>query len=338
MNSTRKPDQTYTGNLFSTLRKRFPSNLDSVFLRTYDKQSYSYTDMIDASGRIAQMLIENSVQPGDRVAMYVEKSPQALFLYLAALRAGGVFLPLNTAYTASELRYFLEDAQPSVLVCSPEQQESLSEIAANAGVRHLFTLDANGAGTLTDNSENVVPIKEDVALQGDDIAAILYTSGTTGRSKGAMLTHDNLASNALALTSTWHFTSNDCLLHALPIFHTHGLFVANNVILACAGSMIFLPKFDTDRIIESLPNATTMMGVPTFYMRLLTRKDFTRELVSHIRLFVSGSAPLSAETHKQFKQHTDHAILERYGMTETSMNTSNPYNGERRAGTVGFPL
>jgi len=338
MNQITNSDQADSGNLFSTLYTHFPADLNSVFLRTYDKQSYSYADMIDTSGRIAQMLIENGVQPGDRVAMYVDKSPQALYLYLATLRAGAVFLPLNTAYTVSELHYFLADAQPAVLVCSPDKQEMLRKTAEEAGVRHLLTLAANGAGTLTDNSANVAPIKEDVTRDGDDLAAILYTSGTTGRSKGAMLTHNNLASNTFALTDIWRFTRDDCLLHALPIFHTHGLFVATNVILACAGSMIYLPKFDADQIIQSLPNVTSMMGVPTFYMRLLTRPDFTRELVSHIRLFVSGSAPLSAETHKQFEQRTGHAILERYGMTETGMNTSNPYDSERRAGTVGFPL
>ncbi len=338
MPSTHSRAQLGGENLFSQLRAHFPADLAREFLRTYDDHSYTYANMVDTSGRIAQMLIDKGVQPGDRVAMYVDKSPQALFLYLAALRAGAVFLPLNTAYTASELRYFLNDAQPTVLVCTPGKQEALADIATRAKVNHVLTLDANGAGTLMDCSKKFEPIQQDVSRASDDLAAILYTSGTTGRSKGAMLTHGNLASNTFALTKSWRFTSDDCLLHALPIFHTHGLFVATNVILACAGSMIFLPRFNADQIIQSLPDVTSMMGVPTFYMRLLSRDDFTKDLVAHIRLFVSGSAPLSAETHKQFEQRTGHAILERYGMTETSMNTSNPYDGERRAGTVGFPL
>ncbi len=338
MHLTSSPTQSSSANAFTNLSEYFPANLDDIFLYEPDGCKYSYADMIDASGRLAQVLINQGVGPTDRVAVYVEKSPQALFLYLATLRAGAAFLPLNTAYTVSELNYFLGDAQPAVLVCAPNKLQEISDIATKNGVKRILTLDTNGEGSLTEYANDAEPIDKDVKRGGDDLAAILYTSGTTGRSKGAMLTHYNLTSNALALRDTWHFTSNDCLLHALPIFHTHGLFVATNVILACAGSMIFLPKFDIDQLIRSLPQATTMMGVPTFYTRLLTRADFTRELVSHIRLFISGSAPLSVQTHRTFEQRTGHAILERYGMTETGMNTSNPDDGERRAGTVGFPL
>lgn len=296
----------------------------------------SYDDVYRLSGRLANVLEAQGVRPGDRVAVQVEKSPQALALYLATVRAGAVFLPLNTAYTPSEIAYFVGDAEPALVVCDPARATQRDQFMPIKG--RLMTLAADGSGSLTEAAREQPESHEPVARAGDDLAAILYTSGTTGRSKGAMLSHDNLLSNARTLADAWRFTSRDVLLHALPIFHTHGLFVASNVVMLTGGAMIWLPKFDADAIMCLLPQATAMMGVPTFYTRLLDRPDFTRELTQNMRLFTSGSAPLLAETHRAFEERTGHRILERYGMTETNMNTSNPYDGERRAGTVGFPL
>jgi malonyl-CoA/methylmalonyl-CoA synthetase len=325
-------------NLFAIFRSRFPADLGRVFLERPDGSRLSYADLIDLSGRVAGVLAGLGVQPGDRVAAQVEKSAEALMLYLASLRAGAVYLPLNSAYTVGEIRYFLGDAEPAVFVCRPEQAERMKALAAEVGVPRVETLGANGDGTLMEKARAASPQFADAPRDRDDLAAFLYTSGTTGRSKGAMLTHGNLASNAQALRDAWRFTAEDRLLHALPIFHTHGLFVATNVTLMAGGSLLFLPSFNADEIIRLFPKATAMMGVPTFYTRLLGRADFTRELVSHMRLFVAGSAPLSAETHKEFQARTGHAILERYGMTETNMNVSNPYEGERVPGSVGLPL
>ena len=291
--------------------------------------------MIDGSGRFANALVALGVKPDDRVAVQVEKSPEALLLYLGCIRAGAVFLPLNTAYTTAELDYFIGDAEPSLVVCDPARREAIAGIAAKA---KLATLDAAGQGSLADAAAASSPEFEDAERVPGDIAAILYTSGTTGRSKGAMLTNANLASNAATLARSWRFTEADVLLHALPIYHTHGLFVATNTVLFAGASMIFLPKFDPDEILRHMPHATAMMGVPTFYTRLLRHDGLTRAATQHMRLFVSGSAPLLAETHRDWLARTGHPILERYGMTETNMNTSNPYEGERVAGTVGFPL
>ncbi|MGX7876011.1 AMP-binding protein [Mesorhizobium sp. ORM6] len=276
------------------------------------------------------------VKPGDRVAVQVEKSPEAMLLYLACVRAGAVFLPLNTAYTLTELSYFFEDATPRVIVCDPAKSADIGGMVEPSGAV-VVTLDRNGQGSLADQASRQSSDFHDVERGPDDLAAILYTSGTTGRSKGAMLSHENLASNARVLVDQWRFTSDDVLIHALPIFHTHGLFVATNVILMAGASMLFEQKFDAGRIVSLLPRATALMGVPTFYTRLLQQEDLDRRAAKNIRLFVSGSAPLLAETHKAWRARTGHAILERYGMTETNMNTSNPYEGERRAGTVGFP-
>jgi malonyl-CoA/methylmalonyl-CoA synthetase len=325
-------------NLFAIFQNRFPADRTRVFLERLDDTTLSYADLADISGRLASVLKELGVKPGDRVAAQVEKSAEALMLYLATLRAGAVYLPLNTAYTAGEIRYFLGDAEPSLFVCSPQGGEEKRALAQELGVAHVETLGSKGDGSLMDRARTAAPEFTDVPRGPDDLAAILYTSGTTGRSKGAMLSHGNLASNAAALRDTWRFTAEDRLLHALPIFHTHGLFVATNVTLMAGSSLIFLPGFNADEIIRLLPKATVMMGVPTFYTRLLARPDFTRELVAHMRLFVSGSAPLSAETHKEFEARTGHKILERYGMTETNMNISNPYDGDRIPGSVGLPL
>lgn len=325
-------------SLFSVLRANFPADLEQAVLRTGDGRVFSYQDLLDQSGRFANTLVALGVRPGDRVAVQVHKSPEALMLYLGTLRAGAAFLPLNTAYTPAEVGYFLSDAAPTVAVCDPASRDILRDVAREAGVLHLETLGPAGEGTLLAAAGQGSSAFDDVPRGRDDLAAILYTSGTTGRSKGAMLTHRNLSSNAAALAETWKFTRDDVLLHALPIFHTHGLFTAANTILHVGGSMIFLPRFDVQEVIGLLPEATAMMGVPTFYSRLLQSDQLTRELVAHIRVFISGSAPLSPKLHSEFERRTGHAILERYGMTETGMNTSNPYEGERRAGTVGFPL
>jgi malonyl-CoA/methylmalonyl-CoA synthetase len=325
-------------NLFTIFKNRFPADLSKVFLWRPDGSALSYADLVELSGRLANALKSLGVKPGDRVAAQVEKSAEALLVYLAALRAGAVYLPLNSAYTASEIRYFLGDAEPTLFICRPESAAERQVVAAEAGVPRVETLGSNGEGSLMEAARAQPPAFEDVERTRDDLAAILYTSGTTGRSKGAMLSHGNLASNAEVLRDNWRFTPEDRLLHALPIFHTHGLFVATNVTLMTGSSLIFLPTFNANEIVRLLPQATVMMGVPTFYTRLLARDDFGRDLVAHIRLFVSGSAPLSAETHKEFGVRTGHAILERYGMTETNMNTSNPYDGDRIPGAVGLPL
>ncbi|MEL0437856.1 malonate--CoA ligase [Phycobacter sp. K97] len=307
------------------------------FLHLADGRVITHQAFLETAAQIAHVLTGKGLAAGDRVAVQVEKSPEALALFAACAQAGLVFLPLNTAYTVEELTYFIENSGARMIVCDGASLEALTPVATDLGAQ-IMTLSANGSGSLMDAAAGKNKVYPTVARSGDDLAAFLYTSGTTGRSKGAMLTQDNLLSNARTLVSEWRFTSDDVLLHALPIFHTHGLFVASNVTLAAGGSMIFLPKFDLDAIIAHLPKATTMMGVPTFYTRLLGDPRFTRDLAAHMRLFISGSAPLLAETHVQFEERTGHRILERYGMTETNMNTSNPYEGERRAGTVGFPL
>ncbi|HXL69094.1 MAG TPA: malonyl-CoA synthase [Xanthobacteraceae bacterium] len=302
-----------------------------------DGRRVSYGEALTLAGRLAGHLARLGVEPGDRVAVQVEKSWEALALYLACLRAGAVYLPLNTAYPMAELEYFLSDSEPKVVVCRPEDESGVRGLSRTLGIGAVETLGANGDGTLLKAAKD--PETPSVVPRAPgDLAAILYTSGTTGRSKGAMLTHENLKSNALVLKDYWRFTANDVLLHALPIFHTHGLFVACNVALAAGAAMIFLPKFDPAEVMRLLPKSTTMMGVPTFYVRLLDQPGLTRETVAHMRLFTSGSAPLLAETHRAFAARTGHAILERYGMTETNMNTSNPYDGDRIAGTVGLPL
>jgi len=307
------------------------------FLYLPDGTVLSYDAFLKLTAQIAHVLQEQGVKPGDRVAVQVKKSAEALALYAACIQAGAIFLPLNTAYTPNEVEYFVGNAEPRLVVCDGGSREALTPIAEKAGAR-LLTLNGDGTGTLTEAAARQPDRFVTISRTGDDLAAFLYTSGTTGRSKGAMLTQDNLLSNAKSLVEAWRFTADDVLLHALPIFHTHGLFVAGNVTLLAGGSMIFLPSFKTDEVIAWLPKATSMMGVPTFYTRLLDDPRFTKEPASHMRLFTSGSAPLLAETHNAFEDRTGHRILERYGMTETNMTTSNPYDGERRAGTVGFAL
>lgn len=314
-----------------------PETADKVVLETADGSTLTYRRFFAITARLAHALRGCGVKPGDRVAIQVDKSPEALALYVACVRAGAVYLPLNTAYTTSEVDYFVGDAEPRLVVRRPSAQTEIGAIAAKVGGL-TETLGTAGDGSLMALAADQLETFDDHPAGPDDLAAILYTSGTTGRSKGAMMTHYNLASNALTLVDYWRFTADDVLLHALPIYHTHGLFVATNVVLAAHASMLFLPKFDADEVIRILPRATAMMGVPTFYTRLLEHPDFTRERTAHMRLFISGSAPLLASTHDEFSARTGHAILERYGMTETGMNTSNPYDGNRIAGTVGFPL
>ncbi|RWN31710.1 malonyl-CoA synthase [Mesorhizobium sp.] len=325
-----------SNHLFDAFRARMPAP-ERLLMETDDGRSITYGDMLARSAQLAHALLQLGVQAGDRVAVQVEKSPQAVLLYLACLRAGAVFLPLNTAYTLTELDYFFGDAEPRLVVCDPARAADIGALAETSGAITV-TLGGNGEGSLMDQASRQSSDFHDVVRGPDDVAAILYTSGTTGRSKGAMLSHENLASNARVLVDHWRFTAADILIHALPIFHTHGLFVATNVVLMAGASMLFETKFDPARIVSLLPRATAMMGVPTFYVRLLQQDGLNRQAAKNIRLFVSGSAPLLAETHKAWRERTGHAILERYGMTETNMNTSNPYDGERRAGTVGFPL
>jgi malonyl-CoA/methylmalonyl-CoA synthetase len=324
-------------NLFELFRSRFPADLSRPFIETPDGRSISYGELEAATARMAGLLAARGVARGERVAAIVEKSPEAVFLYLASLRAGAVYLPLNTAYTEAEVGYFLGDAEPKVTVCRPEAEAALAPLAAATGSQ-ILTLGQAGAGSLVAASRELPADFAPVPVTGDDLAALLYTSGTTGRAKGAMMSHGNLASNALALHHIWGFRADDVLLHALPIFHTHGLFVAINCVLLNGTKMLFLPRFDAGEVTRLLPRAAVVMGVPTFYTRLLARPDFDAEPCRNMRLFISGSAPLLEETFEAFRERTGHTILERYGMTETGMNTSNPLDGERRAGTVGLPL
>lgn len=318
------------------------ANRQSLLARLPDSTTYTYGDALDASAQFANVLVDLGVQPGDRVAVQVPKSIEVVMLYLACIRAGAVFLPLNTAYTADEVNYFLSDSSAALFVCDPARLHELKPVAEkNSTMIETLaetTTSGNDAGSLGNKVIDAQRNFENTNCGPESLAAILYTSGTTGRSKGAMLNHENLLSNAAVLTDLWQFTNKDVLLHALPVFHVHGLFVAINVTLIAGSSMIFLPGFNSDEVIEHLPDASAMMGVPTFYTRLLDDSRFTAALVEHVRLFVSGSAPLLAETHWAFETLTGKAILERYGMTETNMISSNPYDGIRKAGTVGFPL
>lgn len=322
-------------NLFDTLFAN--ANLDKTCIETLDGRTVTYRELRAGSGRYANALTNLGVKVGDRVAVQVDKSVEKLLLYLGTLRTGAIFLPLNTAYTLNELEFFICDAEPSVVVCRKDIWEALTPLAQEVGA-NLTTLEPDGNGTLTETAEAQESAFNTVARAADDLAAILYTSGTTGRPKGAMLCHGNLASNVKALREVWHYSADDVLIHALPIFHTHGLFVACNLTFYTGASMIFLPAFDASEIINAMGRATVMMGVPTFYTRLLEHPDFTRETARKMRVFISGSAPMTVEVHKRFEKRTNMIVLERYGMTEISMQTSNPFEGERRQGTVGLPL
>jgi malonyl-CoA/methylmalonyl-CoA synthetase len=327
-----------SGNLFSVFAAHAPRDRSKPFIERPDGSVIAYGDVAGETACIACGLDVLGIRPGDRVAVQVDKSAEALLLYLACLRRGAVYVPFNPAYTIAELRYLLDDAEPSLFVCTPARFAESAALARELGIDRVRTLGTRGDGSLLKGLPEVPARFADHPASGSDLAAILYTSGTTGRSKGAMLSHDNLASNALALKDVWRFTPEDRLLHALPIFHTHGLFVATNTTLIAGASMLLLPAFDIREIMRLLPRATVMMGVPTFYTRLLAQADFTADTARNIRLFISGSAPLAATTHREFSERTGHAILERYGMTETNMNTSNPYDGARVPGSVGKAL
>ncbi|CAG0931396.1 MAG: Long-chain-fatty-acid--CoA ligase [Rhodocyclaceae bacterium] len=325
-------------NLYALLAGRFPAAPDAPCLILPDGRRVSYAELESQSARYGNLLIENGVKPGDRVAAQVEKSPEALYLYLGCLRAGGVFLPLNPAYQRGEVEYFLNDAKPGLYVCRPEKLEEAQELAWAARVPLVHDLGSRGDGSLAAAAAEMPDAFATVQSAAGDLAAILYTSGTTGRSKGAMLTHRNLAANALVLHRYWGFRPGDVLLHMLPTFHVHGLFVATHCALMNGSPMLFEPKFDAPRALRLMREATVFMGVPTYYVRLLQEQGLTKEAVAHMRLFISGSAPLLPETFAEFRERTGQTLLERYGMTEGGMFTSNPLEGERRGGTVGFPL
>ncbi len=327
-------------NLFAALRAALPSDLDAVAIEADNGLNYSWRDLERATAMMANLLVSLKLPAGSRVAVQVEKSVEAVMLYLATLRAGYVFLPLNTAYQSAEIEYFVGNAEPAVVVCSRKNFGWVSKIAFKAGTHNVFTLDDDRTGSLLERAAHCSD-KHEVAFvkNEDDMAAILYTSGTTGRSKGAMLSHGNLLSNALVLKDYWGWKPGDVLIHALPIFHVHGLFVALHGALINGSKMIWLSRFDPKLVVKKLPEATVFMGVPTLYVRLLAEPGLDKQACSNMRLFVAGSAPLLIETFNEWQQRTGHTILERYGMSETAMLTSNPYTGdERRGGTVGFAL
>ena len=328
-------------NLFAALRAAFPQDLNAVAVETDKGLHYTWRDLDRATAMLANLLQSLGLPAGARVAVQVEKSVEAMMLYLATLRAGYVFLPLNTAYQSAEISYFIENAEPAVVVCSPKNFGWVSKIAFKAGTQNVFTLGDDRTGSLLERAAHCSDQHTVAAVKADDLAAILYTSGTTGRSKGAMLTHGNLLSNALVLKDYWGWQPGDVLIHALPIFHVHGLFVALHGALINGSKMIWLSSFDPKLVLQKLPEATVFMGVPTLYVRLLAEPGLTRDACRNMRLFVAGSAPLLIETFTEWQQRTGHTILERYGMSETAMLTSNPYraqDGERRGGTVGFAL
>jgi malonyl-CoA/methylmalonyl-CoA synthetase len=327
-----------TDNLYDLIAARMPADRSACALETHDGQYWRWRDLEQASARIANLLASLQLPAQSRIAVQVDKSPEALCLYLATLRAGHVFLPLNTAYQKGEIAYFIEDAEPAVVVCMPSRLADVSAIAAGLGSVNVFTLSDDGSGSLIDAAAPHADEFSTVACESSSLAAVLYTSGTTGRSKGAMLSHGNLASNALTLHSVWRWRQDDVLLHALPIFHVHGLFVAIHGALLSGSKMIWLPRFDAKEVVRHLPGASVFMGVPTMYVRLLDEPAFDNTAAAGMRLFISGSAPLLAETFRQFETLTGQRILERYGMSETVMLTSNPYEGHRAAGTVGLPL
>lgn len=327
-------------NLYALLASGFPADHSAIAIET-PEQNYSWNDIEEMSGRLACLLQALELPTGARVAVQVEKSPTALMLYLATVRAGLVYLPLNTAYKAAEVEYFLTDAEPSVVVCDSRNLEWITQLADKTGTAHVYTLDEDGSGSLVVAAASQGNQFETMHSQPDDLAAILYTSGTTGRSKGAMLTHGNLSSNAQVLHEYWGWRSDDVLLHMLPIFHVHGLFVASHGALLAGARMIWLPRLNVNQALHYLPRSTVMMGVPTYYVRLLADPRFDRETCRSMRLFISGSAPLLKETFTSFSERSGHTILERYGMSETIMLTSNPYDpsrGARIGGTVGQAL
>ena len=325
-------------NLYQLLETGFPKDQSACAIETHDGLYYSWGDLNKATSKMANLLANLKLPEGSRVAVQVEKSPEALFLYLATLKAGLVYLPLNTAYQSAEVEYFLGNAEPAVVVCSPKNLSWVSQVAKKTGTKHVFTLGEDRTGSLLEKAAALPDTFKTVKRSDDDLAAILYTSGTTGRSKGAMLTHGNLGSNAKVLQKFWAWKKGDVLLHALPIFHVHGLFVASHGALLNVSKRIWLPRLDTKELIKHMPRSTVMMGVPTFYVRLLLDPTFTKKTAKNMRLFISGSAPLLTETFNSFKERIGQTILERYGMSETVMLVSNPYKGDRVGGSVGLPL
>jgi malonyl-CoA/methylmalonyl-CoA synthetase len=325
-------------NLYAHFSLQFEKHAANELLLADDGTSYRYQDIDRESARLARFFIELGIKSGDRISVQVDKSPTALSLYLACLRGGFVFHPLNPGYQSAELDYFLGDAEPTIVICDSQKEKAIKPLADNAGVRHVLTLDSDGQGSLVNASRETSDDPLIVSSAEDDLAALLYSSGTTGVPKGIMLTHGNLLSNARSLVEAWAFTEQDRLLHALPIFHVHGLFVAIGCVLLSGASMRWHDSFAASEVIKTLPECTVMMGVPTYYSRLLNESDFTADITARVRVFISGSAPLLEETFTAFESRTGHRILERYGMTETNMNTSNPLDGERRPGTVGYPL
>ncbi len=325
-------------NIYAVFAERFGADPGQPAIETESGRVYSYGELEQATARLANFFTGMGLVRGDRLAVQVEKSVQAYFLYLAVVRAGLVYLPLNPAYQRGELEFFLADARPRLVVCSPERLPLAQELAAQVDAKQVLTLDETGGGTLTEVAQNAAPQFATAPCEASDLAVILYTSGTTGRSKGAMISHGNLAANALALSRAWQFSAQDVLLHALPLFHIHGLFLSSHCALITGAKMLFLDKFDAERVLAALPRASVFMGVPTYYTRLLALPAFDAHACRSIRLFVSGSAPLLSETFNAFRERTGHTIVERYGMTETGVNTSNPLAGERIAGSVGLPL
>ena len=331
----------HSANLYAALRAGFPAAMDSCAIEADSGLRYSWRDLDEASAMVANLLAFLELPKGARVAAQVEKSVEALILYLACLRAGVVYLPLNTAYQSAEMAYFLEDAKPAVVVCSGKNFGWISKMAFLAGGRNVLTLNDDRTGSLLDRAAQFPRSHKVVVSAGSDLAAIIYTSGTTGRSKGAMLSHGNLLSNAQVLQKYWRWQSGDVLIHTLPIFHVHGLFVAIHGALLNGSKMIWCAKFDPRLVLQKMREATVFMGVPTLYVRLLGEAGLNADAVRNMRLFISGSAPMLLETHQQWQVRTDHTILERYGMSETVMLTSNPCDpadGARVCGTVGLPL
>ena len=326
-------------NIFDSFDRSFARAGERIAIRSQSGHTkLNFATLRSAAARYANALVALGIEPGDRITVQIDKPVANVILYLASLKVGAVYQPLNTAYTETEVAYFVADAGPKIIVCDPSRQQAMRKLGDRNKVLAVVNLDSNGEGSLASLAARMEDSHETAARNADDLAGLLYTSGTTGRSKGAMITHGNLASNAATLVKLWRITRDDVLLHALPIFHVHGLFVALNTAFLSACEIIWLGKFDVAAVIAALPRATLMMGVPTFYTRLLTAKNFDRETCRNMRLFISGSAPLLAGTHDEFRARTGHCILERYGMTETGMITSNPYEGARLAGTVGFAL
>ena len=325
-------------NIYTLFASRFPADATAVVIETTDGRRWSYRDLDYETARLARLFHSLGLRKGERVAVQVDKSPEALFVYLACVRAGLIYLPLNTAYRSQEIAFFIRDAQPSLFIGRPEVNGEVEILARCYNIPHAFNLGPDGTGSLLEESRHLATDYPAVHCTGEDIAALLYTSGTTGQPKGAMLSHDNLASNALTLQTAWGFTATDVLLHALPLFHAHGLFVASHCALLSGSKMVFLASFEAPTVVKCLPHVTVFMGVPTYYTRLLAEPALDRQCCATLRLFISGSAPLREQTFIAFYERTGQRILERYGLTETLMNSSNPLQGRRKPGTVGMAL